>query len=223
MTDQSPQGLISALITPLDPNLNIDKESLKTLLEHMMNDLHLVLIGSGDTGEGFSLDNRKRMELIRASMEIVNGRIPLFLSITGNTEDQTGENIIHVERSFKDLNYKGDIFLLDCPLWHHSNKGLSGLYNAFGRLSSLPFVLYNNPFLISELKKNLKRKNIRTNILKQMSENDQIIGIIHVGGLKRAMNYARAVRARRGFRIYDGNELNFLTNPSLDGVVALGA
>ena len=223
MADQSPRGLIASLITPLDPNRNIDRESLKSLLEYMMNDRFWVLIGSGDIGEGFAMDNGKRRELMRVGMETVQGRIPLFLNITGDTEDQTGENIVRVEKSIKDLNYNGDIFLLDSPLWYHSNKGLPGLYDALARVTRLPIVLYNNPFLITELKKHLKHKNIRTNILKQLSKNEQIIGIVHVGDLKRAINYSRAVRERRGFRIYDGNELNFLAKPSSDGVVALGA
>jgi dihydrodipicolinate synthase/N-acetylneuraminate lyase len=77
--------------------------------------------------------------------------------------------------------------------------------------------------LIIELRAHLKRKNIRTNVLKKLSKNEQIVGIMHVGELRRAMNYARAVRDRRDFRIYDGNELDFMGNPSLDGVVAKGA
>ncbi|MFH2013162.1 MAG: dihydrodipicolinate synthase family protein [Pseudomonadota bacterium] len=218
-----PRGLIGALVTPLNNEYYIDKPSLKSLLDYTIKDLHGVLIGAADIGEGFALSNQKRIELIKTSMEIVNGRIPLFLNITGDTEDHTAENIIHVGRIKEDFNYKGDIFLLDCPLWYHSNKNLADLYIKFGKITTLPFILYNNPHLITELQEHLKRNNIRTNVLKKLSRNEQIVGIIHIGELKRAINYAKAVRDRRHFRIYDGNELNFLGNPSLDGVVAKGA
>jgi dihydrodipicolinate synthase/N-acetylneuraminate lyase len=223
MTVLPPKGLIGSLVTPLDDGHNIDKRSLISLLDYTADKLHGVLIGAGDIGEGLVLNNQKRIELIKAGMEAVRGRLSLFLSITGNTEDETGENILYVERTKKELNYRGDIFLLDCPLWYHSNKRLPGLYVEFGKITTLPFVLYNNPSIITELQKQLKRKNIRTNVLKKLSNNGQIKGICHVGGLKRAVNYTRTVRERRDFRVYDGNELNFLSMPSLDGVVAQGA
>ncbi|MFH1625871.1 MAG: dihydrodipicolinate synthase family protein [Pseudomonadota bacterium] len=218
-----PKGLIGALVTPLDSDHNIDKLSLRTLLEHTIGAVHGVLIGVGDIGEGFFLNNKQRMELITAGMEAVNGRVPLFLSVTGDTEDQTAENIVHVERTKGERNYRGDIFLLDSPLWYHSNKGLPYLYAEFGKLTNLPFVLHNNPGPIVELHRHLKRKNIRTNVLKKLCSNEQIVGITHVGELRRAINYARAVRDRRDFRVYDGNEVSFLDKPSSGGVVARGA
>lgn len=223
MATYPPKGLIGALVTPLDNKYNIDKPSLKSLLEHTIKDLHGVLLGAGEIGEWFALPNKKRMDLIRAGIETVNGKVPLLLSITGDTEDQTGGNIAHVESTKEELNYKGDIFLLDCPLWYHSNKGLPELYVKFKEITTLPFVLYNDPCLITELRRHLKRKNIRTNVLKKLSKNEQILGIEHVGDLKRAINYAKAVRERKNFRIYDGNELNFLGKPSLWGVIAKGA
>ncbi|MDY6856988.1 MAG: dihydrodipicolinate synthase family protein [Thermodesulfobacteriota bacterium] len=218
-----PKGLIGALVTPLDDGNNIDQPSLISLLDYTADKLHGVLIGAGDIGEGLVLKNKKRIELIKAGMEAVREKLPLFLSITGNTEDETAENILYVERTKKELNYKGDIFLLDCPLCYHSNMGLPDLYIEFGKITPLPLVLYNNPCIISRLQKHLNRKNIRTNVLKKLSKNGQIMGICHVGKLKRAVNYARAVRERRNFRVYDGNELDFLSMPSLGGVVAQGA
>ena len=59
--------------------------------------------------------------------------------------------------------------------------------------------------------------------MKKLSRNEQIVGITHVGELRRAINYARAVRDRRDFRVYDGNEVSFLDKPSSGGVVARGA
>ena len=223
MTVLPPKGLIGALVTPLDDRYNIDTSSLKSLFDYTADNLHGVLIGAGDIGEGLVLSNEKRIELIKTGIKAVRGRVPLFLSITGNTEDETAENILYVQRTKKELNYRGDIFLLDCPLWYHSNKGLPSLYVEFGKVTQLPFVLYNNPSIITELKKHLKRKNIRTNVLKKLSKNGQIMGICHVGELKRAVNYARAVRERRNFRVYDGNELDFLSMPSIGGIVAQGA
>jgi dihydrodipicolinate synthase/N-acetylneuraminate lyase len=73
------------------------------------------------------------------------------------------------------------------------------------------------------LSRSLKRNNIRTAVLKRLSENSQIVGLIQAGDLKRTIHYQRAVRARRDFRFYDGDERSFLNQPSSSGVVSGGA
>ena len=69
----------------------------------------------------------------------------------------------------------------------------------------------------------MKRLNIRTSILKELSGNQAIQGLIFLGSLDRTRNYQKAVRVRGDFRIYDGDEGHFLTYPSLSGVVSMGA
>lgn len=218
-----PKGLICALVTPLTRVKDVDRPSLRRLVDSIIEDVDGMLIGSPDTGEGFALNNSKRVELARAGMETVKGKVPLLLHITGDTLDQTADNISQVELARDKFNYKGDIFLLDCPLWYHSNRGLPANYEELRKLTGLQFILYNNPSLIKELKVHFKRRNIRTNILKRLSENEQIVGIVHIGDLKRSINYLRAVRRRPDFRFYDGDELGFLARPSSGGVVSCGA
>jgi len=89
-------------------------------------------------------------------------------------------------------------------------------------LTELSFVLYNNPYLISRLKGHLRRKNIRTNVLKKLSGNERIVGLKHSGEAKRTLNYLRAVRERKDFIFYDGDELNFLNGPGPGGVISGG-
>jgi len=72
-------------------------------------------------------------------------------------------------------------------------------------------------------KRPVKHKNIRTSVLKKVSRVDHVLGVIFSGSLKRSMNYRQAVRHRRDFKIFDGDETAFLKQPSADGVVAGGA
>ena len=51
----------------------------------------------------------------------------------------------------------------------------------------------------------------------------QIAGLKHSGDAKRSLNYLQAVRGRKDFIFYDGNELNFLNNPGPGGVISGGA
>jgi len=223
MNTLPPKGLVVVLVTPLDDEGDIDKESLENLIGYTINHVDGFLTGASFIGEGFLLDSERKLKLIRSAMEIVRGRVTLLLGITGNSPEETAENILQAEKMRRELNYQGALFLFDCPLWYHSNRGLADHYRKLGELTELSFILYNNPRLISELRKYLKRRNLRTNILKRLSGNAQIVGLKHSGEARRSLNYLRAVRERKDFVFYDGNEPNFLNSPATGGVVSGGA
>ena len=115
------------------------------------------------------------------------------------------------------------LFWVDLPLWHHSNRKLPQFYEEWAKDYPRSILLYNHPRLITCLDRSLKRKNIRTAVLKKLAENEQIAGLIQAGDFQRTLHYQRAVRGRRDFRIYDGDEMNFLNQPSSSGVVSWGA
>lgn len=222
MNSSPPKGLSGVLVTPLNDEGDLDVESLGNLINSTLSYVDGLLSGVSFTGEGFLLAREKKLELIRVSLEIIKGRVPLFLGITGNSQEETVKNIRVLEKIRDDLSYPGEIFLFDCPLWYHSNRGLAHHYQELRKLTELPFVLYNNPELIGHLKGHLRRRNIRTNILKKLSGNEGIVGLKHSGEAKRGLNYLRAVRERRDFVFYDGNELDFLNSPGPGGVTSAG-
>jgi dihydrodipicolinate synthase/N-acetylneuraminate lyase len=90
-------------------------------------------------------------------------------------------------------------------------------------LTRSPFILYNDPELIRPLSRRFRRSNIRTHILKDLSSLENLTGLIFRGPLDRAHNYQRACRKRTDFRIYDGDERDFLDYPSMSGVTSVGA
>lgn len=218
-----PKGLITALITPLNSSGGVDKESLGTLVESIIPHSDGILVGASIIGEWFLLENNHRFELIRLTLEMVAGRTNLFVGITGEDLEDTRENIKKLKKEIDRLDYRGRIFLFDCPLWYHGNRGLSDNYLKLGKLTEHPFILYNNPLLIMKRKGGLMRRNIRTAILKELSLNDKIVGLEHAGDLFRGLNYLRTVRKRRDFRVYDGSEASFLKCPGMSGVISAGA
>ena len=223
MNTLPPKGLITALVTPLNSKGEVDKESLGALIESIIPHSDGILIGAGTVGEWFLLKNNRRLELIRLALEIVSGKIDLFAGITGDNLDDTKENIKKIKKEVDRLDYRGRIFLFDCPLWYHRNRSLSNNYLELGKLTEYPFILYNNPALVREKKGSLMRGNIRTAILKELSLNDKIVGLEHAGDFSRGLNYLRAVRERRNFRVYDGSEASFLKCPGMSGVISAGA
>jgi dihydrodipicolinate synthase/N-acetylneuraminate lyase len=218
-----PKGLVIPLVTPFVEQGEIDWVALKRLIERTLPYSSVLFIAEGWVGEGLSLPNSMRQELLARAVEIVDGRKPLFLSPTAETPEETLENMIRLEKKFSSGPGTESIFWVDLPLWYHSNRKLPNLYQEWARQTSFPILLYNHPSLIARLGRSLKRGNIRTAVMKRLSENEQIVGIIQEGDLKRTIHYQRAVRSRRDFRFYDGDEINFLDSPSSSGVVSAGA
>jgi dihydrodipicolinate synthase/N-acetylneuraminate lyase len=211
------------LVTPFNEKGGIDWPTLHQLIERALPFCDGLFIGEGLVGEGLSLPNPVRLELLQGSWEAVSGRKPLLLCPTASTTEETLGNVEAGGR----LNYnnRGNEFLfwVDLPLWYHSNRKLPQLYQEWTDRTPFPILLYNHPYLISKLNRTLKRRNIRTAVLKRLSENEQIVGLIQAGNLIRTIHYHRAVRARHDFRFYDGDEKSFLNQPSSSGVVSWGA
>lgn len=218
-----PKGLIVSLVTPLDTEGEIDGSSLGRLIHRALPYCSGLLIGEGLVGEGFSLSSRKLLDLFSLAIKVVSGRKPLFLCVTAGTQEETLQNAAAVEKNFSAQPEKEPPFLVDVPLWYHSNRRLPQFYQEWARYTSLPILLYNHPRLICQMNRSLKRSNVRTAVLQRLSENEKIVGLIQAGDFKRTLDYQRAVGGRRNFLFYDGDEKSFLNQPSSSGVVSWGA
>ncbi len=219
----SPRGLIVELITPLKKSGDIDSRGLDRHLDGVLPHAQALLLASPHIGEGEGLDADRREELMDKSLDLVEGRIPLLIWITQDTEEKTKETHLLLKKRLARRKYTGRIIWVDTPLYYHSNRGLPLYYQHIPTTDKDSFLLYNDPELIKQIARPLKRLNIRTNILKELSGIRSIQGMVFLGSLDRARNYQKAVRARGDFRIYDGDEAHFLTYPSLSGVVSMGA
>lgn len=219
----SPRGLIVDLITPLKKSGDIDGRGLGRHLDRVLPHVQAVLLASPQTGEGKNLDPGQRDELLEKALVVVRGQVPILMWITHSTEEGTSETLQRLKKRLEQRKYSGQVFWIDTPLYYHSNRGLPSLYKKLSTTVREPFLLHNDPELIRQIASTFKRTNIRTSILKELSQMDCIQGLIFLGPLDRARNYQKAVRARGGFRIYDGDESHFLTYPSLSGVVSVGA
>jgi len=182
-----------------------------------------LVLGDLFCGEGLELSGETRAQLVRATLEISEGRWPIFVTITSDTEEETVALLEQMKRSVEGSGHLGQLFWIDYPIYYHSNRGLPQFYEALSRDTAVPFALANDGRLVEGRKSNIKHKNIRTSVLKKLVGMDCIQGLIFTGSLKRAMNYQKAVRHSTGFKFYDGNEAAFIRQPSSDGVLAAGA
>ena len=217
------RGLIVDLITPLRESGDIDGRGLGRHLDRVLPHVHAVFIASPYAGEGIHLSAPQREDLLDKSLVVIRGQMPLLVWVTQDTEENTKETLLLLQKRVAARKYDGPVFWVDTPLHYHSNRGLILHYRNLSTLAKGSWVLHNDPELIRKLGRSFKRNNIRTAILKSLAAIEGIQGLMFQGPLERAGNYQRAVRRRPEFRIYDGDESHFLKYPSMSGVVSVGA
>ena len=221
--DRLPKGLIVDLITPLTDSGAIDGEGLNSLLAKVLPQADGILLAGPQMGEGRGLDVGLKAELLKGVCGSTEGRVPLFFWVSQDSVEGTKEIIALLEGVLESSRYGGTVFWLDSPLFYHSNRGLHRHYQELTANTAYPFVLYNDAGLVGVLEKRLKRSNIRTTILRELSGVEKIKALIFRGPLARVNNYQRALNKRPDFKIYDGDEARFLEHPSLSGIVSMGA
>lgn len=217
-----PRGLIADLITPIGPNGAVNSPGMDRILERVLHHVQAVLLCGPDAGDGAALGQAQRLDVLLSAMKKVNGRVPLMVWITCSTQDDTCSMLEVLEKGVEKEEYPGQIFWLDTPLVYHSNRGLPQHLRDLASFSSRPIILFNDPDRVKREAGPLKRANIRTAILKETALLEGVSGLIFRGGMDRARNYQKAVRFRSGFRLYDGDEAQFLSHPSSHGVLSAG-
>jgi len=218
-----PKGLIVDLITPLSDTGGIDRGSLRRLLERVLPHVDGVLLGSPRVGEGRSLGLNHKVDLLASALALIGDDTPMFFWISGESSEATLEILVALEDTLRTVDYRGNVFWLDSPLYYHSNRGLYKHYEELTSLADNPIVLHNDPGLIEFLDRPLKRSNIRTSIVKELGVMEGIRGLVFCGSLARVNNYQRSLSRRSDFRVYDGDETRFLEHPSMSGIVSMGA
>jgi dihydrodipicolinate synthase/N-acetylneuraminate lyase len=202
---------------------SLDVRVLDRLIDHVGAGVDALLLGDLFWGEALALSLETRVELACTALEIVQGKWPVLITITAGNMKATRDLLSRIEDFVERSGYTGKLFWVDYPIYYHSNRGLPQWYESMARDTGISLILANDAGLVEGRKRAIKHKNIRTRVLKKVSQIEKIGGLIFRGSLKRSMNYHKAVRHRRDFSFYDGDEVVFIRQPSSDGVVAGGA
>ncbi len=134
------QGSIVALVTPMDSNGAIDKNSLKKLVEFHIEQGTDSIVAMGTTGESATLDETEHCDVVKCVVEYVAGRIPV---IAGTGANSTAEAISLTQRA-KEMG--ADACLLVTPYYNKpTQEGLYLHYKAIAEAVDIPQILYNVP------------------------------------------------------------------------------
>lgn len=129
-----------ALVTPMQPDLSVNYEKLRELIEyHIQNKTDAIVI-TGTTGEASTLSDQEHLEAICYTVECTHGRLPV---IAGTGSNNTAHAI---ELSKQAEAFGADALLLVTPYYNKcSQQGLYLHFEAIAKAVSLPILLYNVP------------------------------------------------------------------------------
>jgi 4-hydroxy-tetrahydrodipicolinate synthase len=134
------QGSMVALVTPMHPDGNVDFESLAGLVEFHIKNGTAAIVSVGTTGESATLDMDEHCEVMRRTVEMVAGRIPV---IAGTGANSTWEAIALTQCA---QDGGADACLLVTPYYNKPpQRGLVLHHRAVAEAVDIPQILYNVP------------------------------------------------------------------------------
>jgi 4-hydroxy-tetrahydrodipicolinate synthase len=133
-------GSITALVTPMTPDGEIDHDALGSLVERQIDAGTAAIVSVGTTGESATLSVLEHTEVVHGTIEAAAGRVPV---IAGTGANSTSE-AIHLTRAAKASG--ADACLLVTPYYNRPpQEGLYQHFKAVAEAVPIPQYLYNVP------------------------------------------------------------------------------
>ena len=134
------QGSLVALVTPMREDGTIDEGSMQRLIDFHVDNHSDALIAVGTTGESATLNEEEHCQLLRRTVEMAAGRIPV---IAGTGANSTRE-AIDLTRCAMVAGV--DACLLVTPYYNKpTQEGLYQHHKAVAEAVAVPQILYNVP------------------------------------------------------------------------------
>ena len=133
-------GSIVAIVTPMRDDGSVDHEALAKVVDRTIEAGTSAIVSVGTTGESATLDVAEHTEVIRRTIDVAAGRVPI---IAGTGANSTSE-AIHLTAAAKAAG--ADAALLVTPYYNKPpQEGLYRHFKAVAETVDIPQILYNVP------------------------------------------------------------------------------
>lgn len=133
-------GVGPALVTPMKPDADVDLEAFSRHVERVMDRGVHFLVPCGTTGESATLSGEEQLAVIRRTVEVAGGRVPVMAGAgTNNTREAA-------ERARAAADAGADAILSVSPYYNKpTQEGLFHHYRMVAEAAGIPVVVYNVP------------------------------------------------------------------------------
>ncbi|WP_409022407.1 4-hydroxy-tetrahydrodipicolinate synthase [Dellaglioa sp. P0083] len=203
--------IMTAMVTPFNDQNQVDEDRLIKLIEHLILTGSKGILVNGTTGESPTLNHSEKLNLIKKTVAIVNGRVPIM---AGTGSNNTMETIDFTNEVAAITGV--DAALVVVPYYNKPNrKGMIAHFEAVANASKLPIFIYNIP----------GRTGVTMTVetIVKLSNNNHIIGIKDCTGSE---NLSRIVeQTPDDFLVYTGEDTDSLTAKILgaSGVISVAS
>jgi len=163
---EAPLGrIITAMVTPFGPDGDLDLDAARALARHLVANGSEGLVLAGTTGEGPTVNDVERVQLIEAVVDEVGDRA----SVIATTGTYDTRHSVHLTREARAAG--ADAFLVVTP--YYSKPPAEGVYRHFRAIADvaadLPIVVYNIPQRVVI--------NLPPELLLRLGEIDNVIAV----------------------------------------------
>jgi 4-hydroxy-tetrahydrodipicolinate synthase len=195
-------GCGTAMVTPFTRDGALDERALADFVEWQIAEGIHFLVPCGTTGESVTLTHDEYLGVVRRTVEVAAGRVPVVAGAGGNNTAKVIELVGELAR------LGADGILSVSPYYNKpTQEGIYQHFRAIAAASPLPIIVYNVPGRTSS--------NILPDTLLRLAELENILGVKEASGDISQIGEI-ATRAPKSFRLLSGDDS--VTLP----VVALG-
>ena len=199
------KGVIPAVLSVFDKYENLDEQSTRAFIRHLMSYEIGGLYLTGSTGEAFLMNSEERKRQVEIVMDEVGGTLPVVVHVGAIS---TKESVALAEHAQK----VGATGISSVPPFYFkfNDEQIFGYYRDIAGSTDLPMIVYNIPLA----------GMMTVDMISRLSEIENVKGVKYTGTALYEVTQIRDT-CKPGFRIYGGCDELGSSNIALgvDGII----
>ena len=129
-----------AVVTPFTADLKVNFNSLRNLINYLIDSDIRYLVAMGTTAESSTISVEEKKQIFDCFVETVDGRVPLIMGLGGN-------DTMALQRALQEVDTTGFSAILSVSPYYNrpTQEGIYQHYKALDAVTPLPLILYNVP------------------------------------------------------------------------------
>jgi 4-hydroxy-tetrahydrodipicolinate synthase len=134
------RGSITALVTPFAKNGGFDEEVFRAFVDWQIAEGSKGVVPVGTTGESPTLSHDEHRQVVKATVEVAKGRVPVVAGAGSNNTEEAVGLVQYAEK------VGADAALVVTPYYNRpTQRGLYAHFAAVAKATRLPILIYNIP------------------------------------------------------------------------------
>tara|TARA_Y100000768_G_scaffold261485_1_gene199203 strand:+ start:28 stop:927 length:900 start_codon:yes stop_codon:yes gene_type:complete len=210
------QGSFVALVTPMSLDGSLDFKALEALVEWHVESGTNGIVSVGTTGESATVSVPEHLEIIKKTVDYVDGRVPVIAGTGGNSTQEA----VELTQTASELGV--DYALIVTPYYNKPNQ--EGLFQHFIKIADsvdIPQILYNVPSRTA--------CDLRPETVMRLANHKNIVGIKEAldssERLSELIRISQSIADKKNFSVFSGDDPSFnsfMANGG-DGVISVAA